>query len=99
MILKQLPGCDPVNMVCDTRDRLVMSQDGMQRVTNAKKWNYSLYDKQNWVVETREVVLSGLVTTYTGLQTVAFASDNYVPTGTRSPLQYTLYDNYTGAGC
>ena len=95
LILKQLPGCDPVYMVYDKRDRLVMSQDGKQRAENASKWCYSLYDGQNRVIETGEVVLTGTSKTHVALQTAASGSDNYVPEGSRAPLQYTLYDNYT----
>lgn len=37
-ILKRLPGCDPIYMVYDKKDRLVMSQDGKQRAQNSDKW-------------------------------------------------------------
>ena len=94
LILKQLPGCDPVYLVYDNRDRLVMSQDGKQRAENADKWSYSLYDGQNRVIETGEVVLTGTGRSHRDLQDSASGSDNYVPAGNRSPLQYTLYDNY-----
>ncbi|WP_255301832.1 RHS repeat domain-containing protein [Butyricimonas sp. Marseille-P3923] len=96
LTLKQLPGCDPVYMVYDKRDRLVMSQDGKQRVENADKWSYSLYDSQNRVVETGEVVLAGTVKSHAALQEAATSSDNYLPAGNRTPLQYTLYDTYRG---
>ena len=96
LILKQLPGCDPVYMVYDKRDRLVMSQDGKQRAENTDKWSYSLYDRQNRVMETGEVVLTGTVKSHAALQEAATGSDNYIPAGSRLPLQYTLYDTYTG---
>ena len=95
MVMKQLPGCDPVYMVYDKRDRLVMSQDGKQRAGNANKWSYSLYDGQNRVIETGEVIST--VTSHGGLQNAAAISDNYIPSGNRSPLQYTLYDTYTAS--
>ena len=98
LILKQLPGCDPVYLVHDKRDRLVLSQDGKQRTENADKWSYSLYDDQNRVIETGEVVLTGTGRSHRDLQDAASGSDNYVPAGNRSPLQYTLYDNYTATG-
>ena len=98
LILKQLPGCDPVYLVYDKRDRLVLSQDGKQRAENADKWSYSLYDGQNRVIETGEVVLTGTGRSHPDLQDAASGSDNYVPAGNRSPLQYTLYDNYTATG-
>ena len=94
-ILKRLPGCDPVYMIYDKKDRLVMSQDGKQRVQNPDKWGYSLYDNQNRVVESGEVLITGSGKTHKELQGVATVSDNYVPPGTKTPLQYTLYDSYT----
>ena len=96
LILKQLPGCDPVYLVYDKRDRLVLSQDGKQRAENADKWSYSLYDGRNRVVETGEVVITGTVKSHAALQGAATTSDNYLPAGSRSPLQHTLYDSYTG---
>ena len=94
MTVKRLPGCDPVYLVYDKRDRLVMSQDGKQRDENANKWSYSLYDPRNRVIETGEIVLAA-ATTHADLQTAASASENYSPAGTRAPLQYTRYDSYT----
>ena len=73
-----------------------MSQDDKQRAENADKWSYSLYDRQNRVVETGEVVLTGTTRSHAALQEAVSNSDNYIPAGSRSPLQYTLYDNYTG---
>ena len=92
-ILKQMPGCDPVYLVYDGRDRLVMSQDGKQRAENANKWSYSLYDNQNRVIETGEVISN--VASHATLQTTASGKPDHIPTGTRTPLQYTLYDTYT----
>ncbi|WP_270487158.1 RHS repeat domain-containing protein [Butyricimonas synergistica] len=95
-VVKRLPGCDPVYMVYDNRDRLVLSQDGNQRAANAGKWSYSLYDNQNRVIETGEVVLASA--SHSGLQAAASVSDNYVPTGSREALQYTTYDDYVPVG-
>lgn len=92
--LKQLPGCDPIYMVYDNRDRLVMSQDGKQRAENEKKWSYSLYDKQNRVIETGEVILTNM-TSHATLQANASASLNYTPPGSRTISQYMEYDTYT----
>ncbi|WP_065220585.1 MULTISPECIES: RHS repeat domain-containing protein [Butyricimonas] len=92
LIMKRLPGCDPVYMVYDKRDRLVMSQDGKQRSEDVNKWSYSLYDNLNRVVETGEIISA--VTQQSALQAMASVSDNYIPQGNRFPLQYTLYDNY-----
>lgn len=45
MIKKQVPGADSVLMVYDQRDRLVMTQDGNQRV--AGEWSFTKYDQLN----------------------------------------------------
>jgi RHS repeat-associated protein len=42
MIEKHLPGAEPVYMVYDTRDRLVMTQDGNQRASS--QWIINQYD-------------------------------------------------------
>ena len=95
-VVKRLPGCDPVYMVYDNRDRMVLSQDGNQRAANASKWSYSLYDNQNRVIETGEVVLASA--SHSGLQAAASGSDNYVPSSSRVALQYTAYDDYVPVG-
>lgn len=41
-ILKKLPGCEPVYYVYDKADRLIFSQDGMQR--ERKEWSFSIPD-------------------------------------------------------
>ena len=45
MISKRLPGTEQVYMVYDNRDRLVLTQDGNQRLTN--KWAFTKYDPLN----------------------------------------------------
>ena len=72
---------------------MVLSQDGNQRSGN--RWSYSLYDKQNRVTETGEVVLAGK--TAAQLRSEAGNSQNYLPSGTRTALQYCLYDSYTSS--
>ena len=52
MTVKQLPGANPVYMVYDRRDRLVLTQDGNQRAEN--QWLFTLYDTLN------RPVMSGL---------------------------------------
>ncbi|HAF28413.1 MAG TPA: hypothetical protein DCG75_05130, partial [Bacteroidales bacterium] len=44
-IVKQIPGSDPIFMVYDKRDRLVLSQDGELRLD--RKWAFTKYDKLN----------------------------------------------------
>ncbi len=45
MIEKKLPGADPVYMVYDGRDRLVLTQDGNLRENN--EWMFTKYDNLN----------------------------------------------------
>lgn len=45
MILKQVPGAEPMLMIYDVRDRLVFAQDGQLRLTN--QWLTTFYDWLN----------------------------------------------------
>ncbi|MBS1659518.1 MAG: hypothetical protein JST68_00565 [Bacteroidetes bacterium] len=49
MTVKREPGAAPIYMVYDSRDRLVMSQDGNQRQTNS--WYVQTYDNYNRVIK------------------------------------------------
>ncbi len=59
MTTKKLPGCDPVYMVYNKRDLLVLSQDGNQRLTN--QWSFIKYDKFN------RPILTGIYTHSTAI--------------------------------
>jgi|GEM_PF-995426 len=92
MIEKQLPGADPVYMVYDSRDRLVLTQDGKTRSGNSSQWLYTKYDDLNRPAET------GWLTStqgHTGLQT-AFAGTTDFPAGCSfgDVLTQTTYDSY-----
>ena len=84
-------------MVYDSCDRLVLSQDGEERADSPNRWSYSQYDAQGRVVETGELVLSQ-AQSHEELQRAASKSENYLPSGTRTALQYTAYDSYP-SGC
>lgn len=99
MILKQLPGADPVYMVYDSRDRLVLTQDGVQRnhqniaYRSAPQWLFTKYDELN------RPVISGLVQTtrsFAQLQSdyAGYYQNEMITTG--STIGYTLTD-YAGA--
>ncbi|WP_223816249.1 DUF6443 domain-containing protein [Adhaeribacter rhizoryzae] len=47
LIIKQVPGAEPVYLVYNQRDQLVMSQDGNQRANNGNKWSFTKYDALN----------------------------------------------------
>jgi RHS repeat-associated protein len=59
MIEKKVPGAGWVHMVYDKRDRLVLTQDGVQRPNN--RWLFTKYDALN------RPVLTGMYTTATGI--------------------------------
>lgn len=53
MVIKQVPGAEPVYMVYDDRDRIVLTQDGNQRKTDTNgnvtgtEWTFTKYDALN----------------------------------------------------
>ncbi len=61
MVEKKVPGADPVYMVYDKRDRLVLTQDGNQRNGTSKLWSFIKYDALNRPVLTgiRDTATSG----------------------------------------
>jgi len=65
MVEKKLPGAEPVYMVYDRRDRLVLTQDGNQRAAN--QWLFTLYDTLNRPAMSGMKTISGK--THTQLQT------------------------------
>ena len=91
LVEKRLPGCAPVYMVYDCRDRLVLSQDGEQR--KADTWSYTLYDDKNRVTESGEVALPGVF--LVELRREAGRGSDYVPPGELKSLQCFEYDGYT----
>ncbi|HLO60909.1 MAG TPA: DUF6443 domain-containing protein [Bacteroidales bacterium] len=74
MIKKKLPGADTVYMVYDIRDRLVATQDGLQRSKTPKEWSFIKYDAFNRPVLTGIIPYAGsrndlqtIVNSYTGI--------------------------------
>ncbi|MEM9859099.1 MAG: DUF6443 domain-containing protein [Bacteroidota bacterium] len=47
MIEKKVPGAEPIFMIYDKRDRLVLTQDGNQRVGSKNEWTFTKYDALN----------------------------------------------------
>ncbi|HEX7845861.1 MAG TPA: DUF6443 domain-containing protein, partial [Chitinophagaceae bacterium] len=93
MIMKKVPGADPVYMVYDARDRLVMTQDANLRAAN--KWLITKYDGLNRPIETGLWNNDG--STLVNHQDYASGSTSYPSTA----LGYELltiahYDDYTG---
>ncbi len=84
MIIKKVPGAGQVNMVYDSRDRLVMTQDANMRVAPVR-WLVTKYDALNRPVET-------------GLweNASSFASHRTAAQGAAMPAGYpTTSSNYT----
>ncbi|MFA9391538.1 MAG: N-acetylmuramoyl-L-alanine amidase [Prolixibacteraceae bacterium] len=59
LIEKKIPDADWVFLIYDARDRLVLSQDGNQRLNHY--WSYLLYDHLNRETESGEIYLQDLV--------------------------------------
>ncbi len=78
LILKQLPGTEPVEMVYDVRGRVVFVQDGNLRNQSTKKWIVTFYDQQN------RPVMKGLYATPENRQQLANALTTVQPSA-----QYT----------
>ena len=65
MTMKQVPGAEPVYMVYDNRDRLILTQDGNQRAGAAsaiKYWTFTKYDELN------RPIMTGIKDTTTTVQ-------------------------------
>lgn len=94
LIVKKIPGAAEVRMVYDTRDRLVLSQDGVQR--NAHKWTYTQYDALNRPTKTGILTDNINYNNHLWHQQQATASANYPNLGsyTYEELTGIFYDNY-----
>lgn len=90
MSMKKIPGASELYMVYDQKDRVVMTQDGVQRATN--NWLVAKYDDLNRPIETG-LWISG--TTFTSHISNAAASSSYPTTSSNyTELTKIFYDNY-----
>ena len=110
MIIKKVPGAAPVYMVYDTRDRLVLTQDGVQRTKSPKEWTYTKYDYLNRPVMTgiyesnsSHTSLQSTVMGQTGTAlyevfgtsyTDGYTNTAFPTTGIQKVLTVTYYDKY-----
>ncbi|SEA53051.1 Uncharacterized conserved protein RhaS, contains 28 RHS repeats [Arachidicoccus rhizosphaerae] len=92
MIIKQVPGAGPVYMVYDNRDRLVMTQDSLMRVSH--KWLTTHYDNLNRADTTW---LYSSSTALTSILATAADTSKYPYTAPTAStiLTETHYDDYT----
>ena len=91
MIIKEIPGAGEVWMVYDERDRLVMTQDSVQRLQG--NWLYTNYDSLNRPVVTGIWTTSGDINYH---QNLASSSKTYPsPSSNYTILTQTWYDDYS----
>jgi RHS repeat-associated protein len=99
MIIKKVPGANAIYMVYDSRDRLVLTQDGNMRLTPAK-WQYTWYDELNRPVATglwTTTITFGTHRTEANKKPSSPIYDNYPVAGTTGleELTRTFYDDYS----
>lgn len=108
MILKKVPGAEPIHMVYDQWNRLVLTQDGNQREAN--EWLFTKYDELNRPVLTGLKVINGALQTirddvmnaanrsetYDGGPLEGYSNSAYPSSGVSANdlLTVTYYDNY-----
>ncbi|MBN8877021.1 MAG: hypothetical protein J0I32_05700 [Sphingobacteriales bacterium] len=94
LIIRKVPGAAEVRMVYDARDRLVLSQDGLQR--NEHKWIYTKYDNLNRSIETGVITDNTNYNNHTWHREQAYNSTAYPNLGsyTYEELTGIFYDNY-----
>ena len=94
MSIKKVPGAEEVYMVYDSRDRLIMMQDGILRTSG--KWMLTRYDAQNRSTETgvwnnngnsfaTHQYYAGITDPLQGYPSLSYGYEQ---------LQQTYYDNY-----
>ncbi|MBN9380022.1 MAG: hypothetical protein J0H74_04625 [Chitinophagaceae bacterium] len=98
MIIKQVPGAQPVGMIYDARDRLVMVQDGNMRTKN--QYLVTLYDDLNRTVQTGLLLNTFNNYSFTQHLAAAAASTAYPFSVDNQPAQFqwmtqTGYDDYS----
>jgi RHS repeat-associated core domain protein len=92
-ILKKLPGCEPVKMVYDRADRLVLSQDGNQRAK--KQWLVTKYDIFGRIAYTGMMNDAGK--NYQELLKDKLVVENYISGTSNTGYTENTYDGIFGA--
>jgi len=81
LTVKKIPGAGPVYQIYDVRDRLVFTQDSMQRARSPQEWMTTFYDGQNRPVMTAiykqnttpAALQASLNTAIAGTQNIAYS--------------------------
>ena len=96
MVQKKLPGADVVYMVYDDRDRLVLTQDGATRNSNAARWMFTVYDELNRPAVTGTVNITGtLAQIRTAFESPFFVTKSGTTNYTYSSLNFPATANVT----
>ncbi|MEA4936764.1 MAG: DUF6443 domain-containing protein [Paludibacter sp.] len=108
-IEKRLPGCDPIYMVYDKADRLILSQDGNQRLK--QQWTVNKYDvlgrllytgyqtstsstRQQYITKFRDLIVTESYAGSNGFAGTGYSCNTNYFTETISPLTVNYYDNH-----
>lgn len=105
-VVKRLPGCDSICMVYDNADRLILSQDGNQRIK--KQWTITKYDVFGRILYTGyltrdqkrtdlKAILDPLVITESYNGSASFANTGYTCNyfvSEITPILVNYYDSY-----
>jgi RHS repeat-associated protein len=99
-VVKKMPGAGAVHMVYDKRDRLVFTQDAVQRSHSPKEWMVNSYDALDRQTMSG-IYRSDLSRSALQANMDAITSPNPLPdisSSALTPLSYTYYDDYSYAG-
>ncbi len=89
LIRKQVPGAGQVIMIYDDLDRMVLTQDSVQRAKTTREWTFTKYDVYARPVLTGKYLSNNL---YTAMKSAVTTYYNGLPVG--SPW----FETYAGAG-
>ncbi len=100
LIIRKLPGADPVQMIYDAQDRLVMVQDGNMRKPTEMKWLVNQYDGLNRPTSVYLITDPGQYTNADYHRNMASTSTSYpnVSAYANELLVEKHYDDYHGLG-
>jgi len=92
---KYLPGGGWTYYIYDARDRLVLTQDAVQRAKSTAEWTYNVYDELDRVVQSGTWATTTARTTLVSTMASSAQLDYIKNVSGKTPLQYLYYDNYS----